>query len=72
MDLTETLGRPVTFDGTLAQRVAAGEPFDEVFLVSDEHGVVPASDNGGPAAETFAAQLGRLREATTAKQGRGI
>lgn len=43
-----------------------------MFLVSDEHGVVPASDNGGPAAETFAAQLGRLREATTAKQGRGI
>lgn len=72
MDLTETLGRPVTFDGTLAQRVAAGEPFDEVFLVSDEHGVVPASDNGGPVAETFAAQLGRLREATAARQGRGI
>lgn len=71
-DLTETLGHPLTFDEKLIEKVRAGQPFDEVFLVSDEHGVVPATDAAGPVAQTFAVQLAKLRAATASKSGRGI
>ena len=44
LDLARTLGVAVTRDPGLADAVAAGEdPDAQVLLVSDEHGVVPAS-----------------------------
>ena len=44
LDLAHTLGVAVTRDPRLADAVAAGEdPDAQVLLVSDEHGVVPAS-----------------------------
>ena len=43
LDLARTLGVPVTRDPRLAGTVATGEGEPQVLLVSDEHGVVPAS-----------------------------
>lgn len=54
-DLAATLGMPVERRATLIEDLLAHpEEFDEVFLVSDEHGVVPASDAGGSRAQRFA------------------
>ncbi len=53
-DLAKTLGRQVAFD---PQGSADG---DEVLLVSDEHGVVGASDASGAVAEQFKAYYLRL------------
>lgn len=64
LDLAKTLGIPVAFDPDLAARLGEGAAFDEVFLVSDEHGVVAASDCTGPLGERLAAGYGRLLEAT--------
>ncbi|MDO4806396.1 MAG: hypothetical protein Q4A07_04030 [Coriobacteriales bacterium] len=62
-DLARTLGIPVLHDeGLLARAEARGFVDDEVFLVSDEHGVVPASDRLGPRAAKFAASYNRLLE----------
>lgn len=62
-DLAHTLGMPVLHDeGLLASLQARGFVDDEVFLVSDEHGVVPASDRCGPRATKFAQSYGKLLE----------
>ena len=68
-DLAATIGFPVARDEGLCERlaaVAAGGPgplvpdAQEAFLVSDEHGFVPASDLSGPRSERFAADYARL------------
>lgn len=59
LDLASTLGLPVTFEPTLAD----GDDGD-VFLVSDEHGVVPASDGAGELGARFAEHYAKLLAAT--------
>lgn len=55
LDLATTLGMPVERRATLIEDLLAHpEDFDEVFLVSDEHGVVPAADASGSHAKRFA------------------
>lgn len=62
-DLACTLGirverRPGLWEATARKLVR----FEEAFLVSDEHGVVPASDYDGPCAQRFAASYQKLME----------
>ena len=52
-DLARTLGLPVSHDAGLASRVLSGAMCDEVFLVSDEHGIVIAKDATGALSERF-------------------
>ena len=60
-DLARTLGMPVKLDEELLETCALrGMYADEVFLVSDEHGVVPASDRAGQRARKFAASYQKL------------
>ncbi len=60
-DLARTLGMTVTHeDGALIRATAQGFSCDEAFLVSDEHGVVPASDRCGMRAQKFAASYQKL------------
>ena len=60
-DLAHTLGMPVERDPELLARLADGaERPAEAFLVSDEHGIVPASDASGSLAEKFAGGWERL------------
>ena len=54
LDLAATLGIPVERADSLAEDLEMGAACDEAFLVSDEHGVVPASDAKGPMGERFA------------------
>lgn len=55
MDLATTLGMPVERRATLLDEISfSPELASEVFLVSDEHGVVPAADAGGPRSQRFA------------------
>lgn len=62
-DLARTLGMPVQRDEDLLERMSEeGFDADEVFLVSDEHGVVPASDRSGERARKFAASYQKLLE----------
>lgn len=61
-DLARTLGLCLSHDEALAKR-ALDDHFDEVFLVSDEHGVVPAADAGGPVAKRFADGYAKLLDA---------
>lgn len=62
-DLARTLGMPVLHDeGLLLRAQARGFIDDEVFLVSDEHGVVPASDHLGPRAAKFSSSYNKLLE----------
>ena len=64
-DLAKTLGMTVQRDEELLERVQTqGFTADEVFLVSDEHGVVPASDRSGPRAQKFKASYARLLSQT--------
>ena len=66
-DLARTLGIPVTRDPGLAAAAVAGDAgCDEVFLVSDEHGVVPARDCAGAVSERLASGYATL----LAKAGR--
>lgn len=63
VDLARTIGFPVTRREFLADEVASrGVSYDEVFLVSDEHGFVPASNAGGPRSAKFAEGYERLLE----------
>ena len=68
LQLADTLGIPVERDSELVER-GAGLPGNvrEVFLVSDEHGVVPASDAGGPRSAKLAASYQRLMERTRSR-----
>lgn len=61
-DLARTLGMPVRRDeGLLDQMASSGARADEeVFLVSDEHGVVVAHDHNGPRAQKFATSYQKL------------
>ena len=62
-DLAGTLGIPVAREDDLARRVIDGVATgDEAFLVSDEHGVVGASDAPGPTAERLAGAYRTLLE----------
>ena len=62
-DLAATLGIPVVREGGLVDSVIAGAAtYDEAFLVSDEHGVVVASDAPGEKSERFAGGYARLME----------
>lgn len=64
-DLARTLGIPVRFDEELVDRVRSGvEPLDEAFLVSDEFGVVPASNADGVRSRKFAASYQKLLAST--------
>lgn len=55
LDLAQTLGMPVERRVTLIDDIQSGsQAFDEIFLVSDEHGVVPAQDGAGERARRFA------------------
>lgn len=60
-DLARTLGIPVRVDEELVNRVRSGvESFDEAFLVSDEFGVVPASNAAGDLSRKLAASYQKL------------
>lgn len=60
-DLALTMGLPVTRDENLLEDLSVrGFTDEEVFLVSDEHGVVVSSDHPGNRASKFAASYKRL------------
>lgn len=62
-DIASTLGYRMDFQENLAVEVLAGATgFDEVFLVSDEHGVVQAADAKGKIGAELAADLEKLYE----------
>ena len=68
LQLADTLGIPVERDSELVERgVGLLDNVREVFLVSDEHGVVPASDAGGPRSAKLAASYQRLMERTRSR-----
>lgn len=55
LDLARTWGMKVKRDESLILTVKTeSTSVDEVFLASDEHGIVPASDKGGPRSKMFA------------------
>ncbi len=69
-DLARTLGMPVKRDEELLATCARkGMHADEVFLVSDEHGVVPASDKAGQRATKFRASYQKLLSANRVRLG---
>lgn len=60
-DLVSTLGMPIERREGLLRQLREGQvDFDEAFLVSDEHGVVPASDHPGDVSRRFADGYARL------------
>lgn len=60
-DLARTVGVPVVREEGLAARVMNGDKgYDELMLVSDEYGVVPAAGASGPHARRLAAGYARL------------
>ena len=59
-DLARTLGKPVSFDARGPEADVALVEGSEVLLVSDEHGVVGASDASGATAAQFKAYYERL------------
>ncbi|MDO4536616.1 MAG: hypothetical protein Q4B54_00495 [Coriobacteriales bacterium] len=60
-DLARTWGMRIKRDESLIETVQDGSSkMDEVFLVSDEHGIVPASNKGGSRAKMFAAGYQKL------------
>lgn len=62
-DLAKTLGLPVRRVDGLPRKVASGEvEYDEAFLVSDEHGVVLATDAAGEQGERFRSGYEKLME----------
>ena len=68
LQLADTLGIPVERDSELVERgVGLLDNVREVFLVSDEHGVVPESDAGGPRSAKLAASYQRLMERTRSR-----
>lgn len=63
IDLAKTLAIPVRRVEGLAEAAATGEPCEgEVMLVSDEHGIVVATDRSGSMAERLAASYQTLLE----------
>lgn len=69
-DLARTIGMNVIRDASLIDEVEAGdESIDEVFLVSDEHGVVPARGASGKRASKFAAGYQKLLDSMATRKG---
>ena len=48
--------------GLMEEALSGTIAFDEAFLVSDEHGIVPASNASGPRSERFAEGYAKLLE----------
>ncbi|MGI6230623.1 MAG: hypothetical protein ACOYJL_06905 [Tractidigestivibacter sp.] len=70
-DLASTVGLSVEYDGELVSRALTGAiDFDEAFLVSDEHGVVCASDAGGQLGERFAQGYQKLLDSVDKRHRR--
>lgn len=66
--LAETIGMPMVRDGDLAAQAAGGRAdCDELLLVSDEFGIVPASNASGPRSAKFAAGYQHLLDRTKRK-----
>ncbi len=64
-DLAQTLGIVVSRENRLAAEIVAHAsqvPFDEAFLVSDEHGIVAASNARGPLSRRLEDSYARLLE----------
>jgi hypothetical protein len=60
-DLAKTLGIRINYVTDLLRKVQGRQiDFDEAFLVSDEHGIVPASDCEGPEGRRFASGYAKL------------
>lgn len=60
-DLAKTVGIPVVRQPGLAQEVILGvAEYDEAFLVSDEHGIVCATDAEGPRSRRFSTGYEKL------------
>ena len=60
-DLARSMGMPVCRDENLLEEVSReGWSNSEVFLASDEHGVIPASDHSGLRASKFAQSYVKL------------
>lgn len=64
LDLAKAYGMNVRSDDGLAARLGAGESLADVFLASDEHGIVIASDAAGSQGARFAEGYAKLLEAT--------
>lgn len=65
LDLASTLGIPVSRKANLSEPLAQGVgEYDEVFLVSDEHGVVPARDATDEMAKRLESSYKRLLDRT--------
>ncbi len=68
------LARAFGFEGERDESLAEGLPtadtsaFDEVFLISDEHGVVAATDCSGPVAERLRAGYDKLLDSMDQRQ----
>jgi hypothetical protein len=68
-DLAQTLGMPVVRMPDLASAYLEGSAdAAEYFLVSDEHGVVPAADATGKTSESFRAGYQKLLDKTRRKK----
>ena len=69
-DLAKTMGIHIKYVDDLLEKVQGRRiDFDEAFLVSDEHGVVPASDYPGPEGRRFSEGYERLLERAKKKCG---
>ena len=69
--LARTMGMPVSAEEGLARSVMDGTAaLDESFLVSDELGVVPASNAPGPRARRLAEGYARLLDVTRRRNQR--
>lgn len=63
---------PLRDDGLLGAVLAGDAAYDEVFLVSDEHGVVPAADASGDRSERFRQGYAKLLASMDAKARRPL
>ena len=73
IDLARTMGIPMSAEEGLARSVMDGSAgLDEAFLVSDEHGVVPASDAPGMRAQRLADGYARLLGSVRQRNRRGV
>ncbi len=67
-DLAKTFGIEIAHDAGLIAEVEAGNVPEQVFLCSDEHGVVVASDAVGDLARRFADAYGKLLDSERSKR----
>ncbi len=70
LDLAQAFGLGAAYDEALVEGLLADKDaaFDEVFLVSDEHGVVAATDCLGPVAERLRAGYDKLLDSMDQRQ----